>query len=878
MRRKQIQTLLTALVGVGVFSVSCSKRSAPVIKNIVDEADSHVLHGFTDSSLTDRKAPQTVVPPVSSPWGVKQVFCERRSQTPARNQSPCQSLDGPGQGLILVGRILTPDVIYENGAVVINREGLISNVGCDYNVQQAKKILICEEQIISPGLINAHDHLAWTNEAPGHWGDVRYDHRHDWRIGTRGGHKIDTSKKIKNVLMAWGELRQLMHGTTSIAGSSKAEGFLRNIDVLDETQPLEPLQKTSDVDMRIYPGLINEAFPLGDNKGHLQSESCQFPFLFNVDSLRKSSPALMLHVAEGVDVFARNEFICLSGGRLGAEDIIDHKTVLVHAIALTSKDAAQIKRRGASVVWSPRSNISLYGQTAPVSLYRHLGVPMAIGTDWMPSGSSTLNREMSCAYDYSQHYLQTLFTPRDIWLMTTGQAASVFGKADAIGYLKKGTLADISIFAASTDASQDPFLQIIESKAQSVLAVFKNGRFIYGSQSLAEDLAGEFANGPCEELPVVVCGERQSLCGALETKIPLAQLFAQHEKAYPLFSCNKEPSDEPSCQPQRPGEYTGRKTALDQDGDGVPNQQDNCPLFFNPKRPVDGFMQTDSDGDGLGDECDVCPLDAKNQCTSAASIDSDGDKIADQFDNCPLVANSDQSDTDIDGIGDGCDACSDIANPDGICPATISEVNNQRYPAGTKVRIHGQAAFVEAELSGNTKKRSLYLAAVDDNQQISAFNGLFVYKARGQYKSGDELDIIGVVNPYWGQMQILPLRTDVLPVDVGASEKLAIEATPIQLLDLPFGDDLTELERRRWESRLVSLDALSANTDEAGNIILDGKIVLDKNFANLTLEDLCDGSNYQVTGFLSLRDAVWTIRPRDLNDVVRVSEACLKAR
>ncbi|HSA59557.1 MAG TPA: thrombospondin type 3 repeat-containing protein [bacterium] len=38
----------------------------------------------------------------------------------------------------------------------------------------------------------------------------------------------------------------------------------------------------------------------------------------------------------------------------------------------------------------------------------------------------------------------------------------------------------------------------------------------------------------------------------------------------------------------------------DDDGDGVPNASDNCPIIFNPG-------QQDSDGDGIGDLCDMLP-------------------------------------------------------------------------------------------------------------------------------------------------------------------------------------------------------------------------------------------------------------------------------
>jgi syndecan 4 len=58
----------------------------------------------------------------------------------------------------------------------------------------------------------------------------------------------------------------------------------------------------------------------------------------------------------------------------------------------------------------------------------------------------------------------------------------------------------------------------------------------------------------------------------------------------------------------------------DIDGDGVPNEIDNCPGFANPD-------QLDTDGDGVGDECD----------------------------NCPTAYNPDQRDSNHNGIGDACE-------------------------------------------------------------------------------------------------------------------------------------------------------------------------------------------------------------------------------
>lgn len=80
------------------------------------------------------------------------------------------------------------------------------------------------------------------------------------------------------------------------------------------------------------------------------------------------------------------------------------------------------------------------------------------------------------------------------------------------------------------------------------------------------------------------------------------------------------------------GNGNGNRTT-DNDSDSIENSVDNCIDVANTD-------QLDTDDDGLGDACDE---------------DDDNDGILDENDNCPLVANPNQEDSDNDGIGDACD-------------------------------------------------------------------------------------------------------------------------------------------------------------------------------------------------------------------------------
>ena len=71
--------------------------------------------------------------------------------------------------------------------------------------------------------------------------------------------------------------------------------------------------------------------------------------------------------------------------------------------------------------------------------------------------------------------------------------------------------------------------------------------------------------------------------------------------------------------PDGPPPNDGSSALADRDGDGVPDDVDNCPDVANPD-------QANEDGDKFGDVCDPCPVEANDNPS-----DPDGDGVADGY-------------------------------------------------------------------------------------------------------------------------------------------------------------------------------------------------------------------------------------------------------
>jgi cytosine/adenosine deaminase-related metal-dependent hydrolase len=731
-------------------------------------------------------------------------------------------VEGSGSGMLLRGTVLAPSETLLTGSVLLDGSGDIVCVGCDCSGESAyadATVVDCPDGTISPGLINTHDHIGYTEGAPIDHGSTRYDHRHDWRGS------LSTPSNDTNLGREWGEVRMVMYGTTSMVGSGSADGMVRNLDNDSDNGGLA----TDEVN--------NQTFPLGDANESYRS-NCDWSYSDGEAAVAEES-SFVPHTAEGIDDYAAEEFRCMSDGFVG-EDLVEENVAHVHAVGLTAMDYYRTARDRSQIIWSPRSNISLYGDTAQVSLFHSFGGVIAIGTDWTYSGSMTTTRELACAYDFNRTYLDGYFSDRDLWEMATVNGAIALGAEAELGALAPGLVGDIAVFDNKGD---DPIQAIFDAEAADTVLVLRAGEALYGEADVVSALRSS-----CDS--VTVCGSDRAICTQPEFGVSWGSMSSTLSGAYPAIHCDSTPDDEPTCVPSRPGEYDGSTDSGDVDGDGIEDGADNCPSIFNPPRPMDNNAQADADGDGTGDPCDATPL----------GTDYDGDGTDNDEDVCP-IEDDDQSDADSDGKGDSCDPCPGVANPNSGCPAavvTITDIQDGTLSDGDGVSVTG-AIVTGIDGSG--------FSAQDPNAASVAYSGVYVYTSSDPGVSiGDEVTVVGTIDEYYDLTEIVASGWSVT-----GSGSISPEAV-----------SLSQAASEEYEGVLITVTATVTNEDydcsadvsscsDTGLWELgggSGVLLYDRMYdgSDWTNNIGADGDSVTVTGVMGYRYERRRLQPRSSSD------------
>lgn len=375
----------------------------------------------------------------------------------------------------VTGTIVASTGVIESGTMLVSG-GKIAAVGEKVDVPAGTKV-IAVEGVVFPGLIDLHNHLTW-NVLPRWKLATPVGTRYDWQAMPEYGVKLSgpqgkmTQAGYGCDMERYAEVKALLNGATSITGTGRlgdcVKGLARNLDVASglygDQANGEPLR------YEVFPMEI----PFDVAKGIR-------------DSLEsKALRAVLFHVGEGKDASAAREFRMFK-----ARGFLRPGVTIIHGVGLSAPNFVEMAAAGVGLVWSPRSNLELYGKTLDVAAAMKAGVTLALAPDWSPTGSAGMLEELQVALAWNKSNGNFL-SDTDLFKMMTANPAKLAAAADQIGAIAPGMRAD---FIVLPRRSKSALNALLDSKPGSIELVVVGGAFLAGS--------GKFLSK----------GEKVSVCG-----------------------------------------------------------------------------------------------------------------------------------------------------------------------------------------------------------------------------------------------------------------------------------------------------------------------------------------------------------------------------
>ncbi len=415
--------------------------------------------------------------------GIVTLFC-----TAARAQEDSYALKGA---------IVTPEQVIENGMILIVGEK-IKDVG--QNISMPQGTLVVEtDGIILPGFIDLHNHITW-NLFP-RWRTYKeFANRYEWQQIPGYGIALSTphyelgKAKLGCDMNRYAEVKAITEGETSLVGSlgpeKCIEGMARNLDFYSGFyEPRIPGKEK----------LRNEVFPLElDNAAVTQ---------INGALDRQELKAFLVHLSEGrpADASAAREFRMFA-----ARGFLRGGVSIIHGVALKQADFKKLAANHVGLIWSPRSNIELYGGTADVATASHEGVKIAVAPDWSPTGSDGLLEELTYATAWNEGQAAPIFSNKELVRMATQYPAQLAGLDDKIGVIAAEKYADVIVLKRK---EKDAYDAIVHANPPDVELVIIDGRPVYGNPKAMKKLL------PHEKLELFpVCGTEKAISFESEAK------------------------------------------------------------------------------------------------------------------------------------------------------------------------------------------------------------------------------------------------------------------------------------------------------------------------------------------------------------------------
>jgi 5-methylthioadenosine/S-adenosylhomocysteine deaminase len=412
-------------------------------------------------------------------------------------------------------------VLIRNGAIVAVWSG--PNPPAGVSVRNPIVITANPQDLLFPGLINLHSHPgfnilpAWlppsSHAFAGKAGTDPYANRYQWknaattsppeyqRLVSNPADVLTACLGLYGKMVKYAEVSALLGGETAIQGADSSDQesgrvLVRNIENRPFGAASRIAGRVPNIDLLSETPLLDEM-----TKGRYD--------------------AWLVHLAEGVrdadrrpgdQTSSREEFTTLKTKKL-LSDI----TVVIHGTALERPDFAEMRAaqpvsgagdgRGAKLVWSPLSNLLLYGATTHVYDALAENVLVSLGTDWTPSGSRTLLRELKIAdavlrdahgLASARNQVPDLATDealdRALVDMVTRNPALTLRWYDKVGSIEAHKIADLVLLRRPTPGpAKSVYRALIDATERDVGLVMVGGEPLAGDKDLMSMLKpGDF--------------------------------------------------------------------------------------------------------------------------------------------------------------------------------------------------------------------------------------------------------------------------------------------------------------------------------------------------------------------------------------------------
>jgi cytosine/adenosine deaminase-related metal-dependent hydrolase len=375
---------------------------------------------------------------------------------------------------VLIGRVVTmddADTVVDRGAVYVQGDSIAHVLDATdpapAGFETAERI--DTHGTIYPGLIELHNHLSY-DVLPLWAVPKEFASRDGWSKGpvyrgTISGpmHVLGMTAGMGEAVVRYVEAKCLLGGTTTSQGIALAGdagiqkyyfGAIRNVEETKDKALHDAATRIADVEAEVADKFLKR----------LNQSSC-----------------LLLHLSEGKksDTRSHDHFMALH--QPDDSWAITSHLAGIHCVALTKADFGVMAARQASMVWSPVSNLLLYGETADVGAAREEGVKIGIGSDWSPSGSKNVLFELRVASVVAAG----AFSHRELLAMATRTAAAILGW-QKIGSIVKTNRADLLVVA---DRSHDAHEHLFTCRETDVNLVVIDGVARAGTRSLMDRFA-----------------------------------------------------------------------------------------------------------------------------------------------------------------------------------------------------------------------------------------------------------------------------------------------------------------------------------------------------------------------------------------------------